>query len=133
MSATLLAGALDRVRMGWTLDRAFDEFLEAFFLASTCETRFALLSEEPPLTGDCRLDALAGAVAEYLAKQHRLGRVPAWAGHSTRYLDMPWHLCASGDDGMREYLTFASPGEFRSHIIFTEERPLRWGRSGQPH
>jgi hypothetical protein len=133
MSATLLAVALDRVRIGWTLDRAFDEFLEAFFLAPSCEARFALLSEEPPLTGDPRLDALAGAVVEYLAKQHRLGRVPAWAGGSARCLEQPWHLCNPGDDGMREYLTFASPGEFRSHNIFTEERPLRWGRNGQPH
>jgi hypothetical protein len=33
MSTTLLAVALDRVRIGWTLDRAFDEFLEAFFFA----------------------------------------------------------------------------------------------------
>ena len=31
---------------------------------------------------------------------------------------------------MREYLTFASPAEFRSRNIFTEERPLRRARSG---
>ena len=30
---------------------------------------------------------------------------------------------------MREYLTFASPAEFRSRNIFTEERPLRRARS----
>jgi hypothetical protein len=33
------------------------------------------------------------------------------------------------DDAMREYLTFASPAEFRSRNIFTEERPLRRARS----
>jgi hypothetical protein len=27
-------------------------------------------------------------------------------------------------DSMREYLSFASPGEFASRNIFTEERPL---------
>ena len=31
-------------------------------------------------------------------------------------------------DGMREYLTFTSPGEFASRNIFTEERPLRRAR-----
>ena len=132
MSASLLAAALDRVQEGWTLDLAFAEFLEGFFLAPTHEAQLELLSE-PPLTGNSRLDALAGAVAEYLAKQHRLPRVPTWAGDSTRYLDRPWHLCASEDNGMCEYLTFASPGEFRSRNIFIEERPLRWGRGGEVH
>jgi hypothetical protein len=31
---------------------------------------------------------------------------------------------------MREYLAYASPAEFRSRDIFTEERPLRRARSG---
>jgi hypothetical protein len=122
-----LAAALEHVRAGWTLDRAFAEFLDTFFLAPNPEMQLAVLSEAP--TGDPRLDALAGAVAEYLAKQYRLPRVPAWASEPGRYLDRPWHICAL-DDGMREYLTFASPAEFRSRNIFTEERPLRWGRSG---
>jgi len=30
---------------------------------------------------------------------------------------------------MREYLTFASPAEFASRNIFTDERPLRRARS----
>src|SRR5436190_17876689 len=33
---------------------------------------------------------------------------------------------------MREYLTFASPGEFASRNIFTEERPLRRARGPRP-
>jgi hypothetical protein len=33
---------------------------------------------------------------------------------------------------MREYLSFASPAEFRSRNIFTEERPLRRARSHLP-
>jgi hypothetical protein len=32
---------------------------------------------------------------------------------------------------MREHLTFASPAEFASRNIFTEERPLRRARSPQ--
>jgi hypothetical protein len=30
---------------------------------------------------------------------------------------------------MKEYLAFASPAEFRSRNIFTEERPLRRARA----
>jgi hypothetical protein len=133
MGANLFASALEYVQAGWTLDQAFAELLDAFFLAPNAEMQLAVLSEAPPPTGDPRLDALAGAVAEYLAKQHRLPRVPAWASDRSRYLDHPWHMCAFDDHGMREYLTFTSPGEFRSHNIFTEERPLRWGRSGRLH
>jgi hypothetical protein len=32
-------------------------------------------------------------------------------------------------DGMREYLTFASPAEFASRNVFTEELPLRRARN----
>src|SRR5216684_2983021 len=80
-------------------------------------------------TGASRDVTLAGAIAEYLAKQHRLGRVPHWASGPARYLDRPWHTCPFENDAMREYLTFASPGEFSSRNIFTEERPLRRARS----
>ena len=87
------------------------------------------MRREPPLTGDARLDALAGAVAEYLARQYALPTIPAWAFEPVRYLERAWHTTPFDSDGMREYLTFASPAEFRSRNIFTEERPLRRARS----
>jgi hypothetical protein len=98
------------------------------------------IAEEPALTNDKRFDALVGAIAEYLAKQHRVGRVPTWVSGSARYLDCPWHTSSIFidwrreflTDGMREYLTFASPAEFASRNIFTEERPLRRARGPQP-
>ncbi len=81
---------------------------------------------------DKRLDALAGAVGEYLAKHYRLPTVPGWVTEPGRYLDHPWHVMIfndgrdrrlpKSDAGMREYLTFASPAEFRSRNIFTEAR-----------
>jgi len=80
------------------------------------------------LTQDDRLDALVGAIAEYLAKQRRLGRVPAWVCDPARRLAEPWFTTSSPSDAMREYLTFASPAEFASRNIFTEERPLRRAR-----
>ena len=70
-----------------------------------------------------------GAVAEYLAHEYALPRVPAWAFEAARYLDHAWHTSSFADDAMREYLTFASPAEFASRNIFTEERPLRRARS----
>jgi hypothetical protein len=109
---------------------ALPEFLDTFYLAPTTERRVDTLRSEPRLTGDVQLDALAGAVAEYLARQYDLPFVPAWAFEPGRYLDRAWHTTSSQADAMREYLTFASPAEFRSRNIFTEERPLRRARSG---
>ena len=42
-----------------------------------------------------------------------------------RTLDEPWHTTSSRAPAMIEYLTFASPAEFRHRNIFTEERLLR--------
>jgi hypothetical protein len=83
------------------------------------------------LTGDGRLDALVGAIAEYLAKQRRLGRVPPWVCDPARRLDEPWFTTASSSAAMREYLTFSSPAEFASRNIFTEETPLRRARNAR--
>jgi hypothetical protein len=104
------------------------EFVDTFDLAPTSVARYATIADEPALTNDKRLDALVGAIAEYLAKQRKLGRVPGWTGGSARYLDQPWHTCDPANDAIREYLTFSSPGEFASRNIFTEERPLRRAR-----
>ena len=66
-------------------------------------------------------------MAEYLAKQYRLGR-DAGVGFRARVdgsIDAVVHVPQSTEPAMREYLAFASPAEFRSRNIFTEERPLR--------
>ena len=81
---------------------------------------------------DDRRNALVGAMAEYLAKQYRLSRVPHWASAPWRRLDEPWFTTSSTEPAMREYLAFTSPAEFRSRNIFTEERPLRRARSHLP-
>src|SRR6266536_1755277 len=124
MRPQTLAEAVLRVRNGASQGEALAEFLDTFYLAPTNADRYASIAEEPEITDNARLDALVGAIAEYLAKQHRLGRVPPWTGGPKRYLDRPWHTCRYEDAAMREYLTFASPGEFASPNIFTEERPL---------
>ena len=129
MRPATLSQAVDLIIAGAPREATLAEFLDTFYLAPTAEQQLACLCDEPRLTGDARLDALAGAIAEYLAKQYRLASVPAWAFEPGRYLDRPWHTAPFADPGMREYLTFASPAEFRSRNIFTEERPLRRARS----
>jgi hypothetical protein len=129
MRPVTLASAIERVIAGEPRDKALSEFLDTFYLAATSEAREATLAEKPKFTGDARLDALTGAIADYLARQYRLPKVPDWAFERARFLDRPWHVTPFDSDEMREYLTFSSPAEFRSRNIFTEERPLRRARA----
>jgi hypothetical protein len=139
MRPTGLSEAVNRIQAGTSPDAALAEFVDTFGLATSDEARFAMLEKEPVLTKDKRLNALVGAIAEYLAKQYKLGRVPTWASAPARCLDRPWHTSSMFidwkreflTDGMREYLTFASPAEFASRNIFTEERPLRRARGAE--
>jgi len=128
MRPNTLAEAVELISAGSPRDVVLAEFVDTFDLAKTDQDRYASIEGEPKLTGDDRLDALVGAIAEYLAKQRRLGRVPSWAGHPTRRLAYPWFTTESPTAAMREYLTFSSPAEFASRNIFTEERPLRRAR-----
>jgi hypothetical protein len=129
MRPATLAQAIERVIAGGPRDVALPEFLDTFYLAPDAEARLAALMDRPAASGDARLDAFAGGIAEYLARQYTLPRIPAWAFEPNRYLDRAWHVSQLDDPGMREYLTFASPAEFRSRNIFTEERPLRRARA----
>jgi hypothetical protein len=108
------------------------EFVDNFLLAPSSGARYAAIEAEPRLSGDVRLDALVGAIAEYLAKQYRLGAVPPWSSKPCRRLAEPWFTTTSSRPAMREYLSFSSPAEFRWRNIFTEERPLRRARSHLP-
>jgi hypothetical protein len=128
MRPNTLADAVEIIQAGSARDAVLAQFVDTFDLAKTDQDRYASIEREPKLTGDLRLDALVGAIAEYLAKQRRLGRVPHWAADPARRLTSPWFTTASPSDAMREYLTFASPAEFASRNIFTEERPLRRAR-----
>ena len=132
MRPSTLAEAIERVRGGEPYEVALAEFVDSFLAAPDRDARYAAIETSPPLCGDTRIDALAGAIAEYLAKQHRLGRVPGWTSAPCRRLDEPWFTTSSTSPGMREFLTFSSPGEFRWRNIFTEERPLRRARSAVP-
>jgi hypothetical protein len=120
-----LSEACERIRLGEPPEKAFAEVLDVFYGAPGPEGRLRVLAEEPPFTGDEPLDAFVGAAAEYLARQYRLGAVPAWTAGPRRRLREPWFTTSVDSPGLREFLTFSSPAEFASRNIFTEERPLR--------
>lgn len=109
MRPNTLAEAVQRIEGGMPQDVALAEFVDTFDLAPTIDTKYATIAREPQLTRDPKLNALVGAMAEYLAKNRRLGRVPHWTGGPARRLAEPWFTTASPTPGMREYLTFASP------------------------
>src|ERR1700733_6451383 len=112
MRPRTLAEAVQRIQAGASWDVELAEFVDTFDLAPDNAARYATIQDEPALTRDDRLDALVGAIAEHLAKQRKLGRVPHWAGDPARYLRTPWHTCSPENYAMIEYLTFSSPGEF---------------------
>jgi len=129
MRPNTLAEAIERIRRGEAQDVALAEFVDTFLSARDADAKYTSIEQEPARTANMRLDALAGAIAEYLAKQHRLGRVPSWVSDPCRRLDDPWFTTSSKEPAMKEYLAFTSPAEFRSRNIFTEERPLRRARA----
>jgi hypothetical protein len=133
MRPSTLAEAVERIRAGEPKDEMLAEFVDSFLLAPDAAARQATIKAEPARLDDDRLNALVGAMAEYLAKQYRLSSVPQWASAPWRRLDEPWFTTSSTDPAMHEYLAFTSPAEFRSRNIFTEERPLRRARSHLPY
>ena len=137
--ADSLAQAVLRIDLGEPYYLVLPEFYDRFLASEALEAQAAMLAEQPRLTGNRRLDALAGALAHYLAHQYGLPAIPDWANDRARVLEIPWHTSSIRidwsreylSDGMREYLTFASPAEFAARNIFTEERPLRRARGPQ--
>jgi hypothetical protein len=89
MRPNTLSETYDRIIDGEAVEKAFAEFLDQFYALTDTDTRSTALAGEPRLTGDAHLDALAGATAEYLAKQY-LADVPAWSHGEARSLALPW-------------------------------------------
>gem|GEM_PF-462189 len=127
-----VAEACLRVTSGEPWDRMMEEFLQSYYLADATAARVAMLAEEPILFKDERYNALVGAIAEYLYKRWTPEHVPPWIAARTRYLHEPWFPNVGDDPGLREYLTFASPPEFKSRNIMTDEEPLRRAAGSWP-
>src|SRR5882672_6096251 len=107
MHPNTLADAVESIQAGLPQDVVLAEFVDTFDLAKTDQDRYSSIECEPKLTGNAKLDALVGAIAEYLAKQRRLGRVPHWVSGPARRLESPWFTATAPTDAMREYLTFS--------------------------
>ena len=124
MRPATLSEACLRYQDGQPWDVAMGDFLQQFYASLTAEARAAMLAEEPPRL-DSRHDALVGGIAEYLFKRWAPDHAPRWIGDRSRYLDRPWFPHARGDPALKDYLTFASPAEFKSRNVMVDDEPLR--------
>jgi hypothetical protein len=110
----LLAGADDALR--W---RLIAEFLEEYSWEPS-PARWALLTEEPPGTGDERWDVFLAALAEHLAAQEdRAG--PSWSeSRSLRRLWFPFNTRAARADAI-----VRAPAAFRRRGVFVAAEELQ--------
>ena len=95
MRPSTLAEAIERIEAGEPQDIALAEFVDSFLLAPDDDARYASIAQGPQRSRDDRLNALAGAIAEYLAKHYRLMRVPGWTSEPWRRLEEPWFTTSS--------------------------------------
>ncbi len=131
MRPRTIAEACQRAKEGEAWDRTMGNFLQAFYTAPA-EHRSAMLQDEPPKMDDERLDALVGGIGEYLFKRWAPEKAPCWIGNRDRYLKEPWFPGVGDDPGLREFMTFSSPPEFKSRNIMTEAEPLRRAVTPRP-
>ncbi len=124
MRPATVAEACRRFCDGEPWDKALGDFLHAFYAADNASARAVMLAEEPPPLGAQR-DALLGGIAEYLFKRWAPESAPPWIGNRDRYLALPWFPGAEDNPALMEYLTFASPSEFKSRNVMVDDQPLR--------
>lgn len=103
------------------VDGLLREFLDAFYSERDSGAREAMLSREPPVSGEGPLDAYLAAVAEHLAMRGPLP-VPAWTGGHARFLRRPFF--PAGLESLKATLLKESPTAFRRRMIFVGADPL---------
>jgi hypothetical protein len=109
-----LAGVAERVRAGEDLRFAVRELLDEFALRGRDDLRLRAIADEP-VRVDPHVDAYLGALAEHLARLHRL-EIPAWALQPERELDHMWFPGVA--HGFRPTALRESPVAFRRRGIF---------------
>ena len=97
-------------------------FLDEFYRDGDGVRQRERVEEEPQRTGDTKLDAYLGAIAEHLCRRWILGEPPRWVERRWRFLQTPWFM---DGERMKPILLKESPGAFRRRLIFTEAEPLR--------
>jgi transcriptional regulator with XRE-family HTH domain len=85
------------------------------FRGSSRPGRIALLSEEPPPTGDTRFDAALAGAAELFASEAAIC-APAWVHGSGRFVE-PWWFVASRP-AFHAYTLAHTPACFARHGVF---------------
>jgi len=85
------------------------------FRGSSRPGRIALLTDEPPLTGDARFDAALAGVAEFFAAEGALA-APTWVNKPARFVE-PWWFVASRP-AFHAYTLANTPACFARHGVF---------------
>lgn len=132
MRPNTLAETGNRIASGEPAEKALAEFLDQFYGAPTADSAHAMLQEAPLPTGIEYVDALLGAVADYLSMQYLRRPGPGWSQDPIRFLAKPFFTAPVDTVAARAWLLHSSPAEFKHHNIFTEARPLRRKRSERP-
>jgi hypothetical protein len=116
-----LAGVAARVRSGEDFRPAVRDFLDEFGLRDGDRSRLESIARRPEPTGERRLDAYLGALAEHLAGLHGLER-PDWSIEPDRFLESFWFV--SEVPGFRAVAIAQTPAAFRRRGVFVPERSL---------
>lgn len=132
MRPSTLAEVSNRVISGEKLEKAMAEFLDEFYNSSSVDIAEGMLQDSPPLTGDGYIDALMGAVGDYLSLQYLKRSSPRWTQDAERFSKEPVFTSPVDTPEIKAWLMHSSPGEFKHHNIFTEAIPLRRKRSERP-
>ncbi len=85
------------------------------FRGSSRPGKLALLSEEPPPTGDARFDAALAALAEFFAAEAGIP-VPPWTEGPTRFVEPWWFV--TGRPAFHAYVLAHTPAVFARHGVF---------------
>ena len=90
MRPITLAETGSRIGSGEPAEKALAEFLDEFYGATSIIHAQSMLQEAPPPTGIDHVDALLGAVADYLSMQYLRQPGPGWSQEALRFLDRPF-------------------------------------------
>ena len=85
------------------------------FRGSSRPGKIALLSEEPPPTGDVRFDAALAGTAEFFAREGAIS-TPGWVNDANRFVE-PWWFTTS-KPGLEAYTLAHTPAVFARHGVF---------------
>lgn len=132
MRPITLAETGSRIASGEPAEKVLAEFLDEFYGAPDTDSANDMLQEAPQPTGIEYVDALLGAVADYLSMQYLRRPGPGWSQDSLRFLARPFFTAPVDTVAARAWLLHSSPAEFKHHNIFTEAHPLRRKRSERP-